>query len=135
MMFWLDRITSSRSSLQVIFIISLYLGAASVSLTHAELYITDDYLQGLDDEVDSVAADKAANKNSSNQSQTTAADISKATQSRFDFETLLRIKHPTSYAVYNKLSTSDRILIYDKFKSSKNLFAAKQMIIKKFESR
>ncbi|MDH5599751.1 MAG: hypothetical protein OEY78_00475 [Gammaproteobacteria bacterium] len=110
----------------------LYLSIAS--LTHADLYITDDYLKGLDAELKNAEKEQATSNTTENQ-KTTAADINKAVQSRFNFENLLRTKHQTSFVLYTKLSTSDRILIYEQFKSSKNIAQAKQTIIKKFESR
>ncbi|MCW8899733.1 MAG: hypothetical protein OQK75_14320 [Gammaproteobacteria bacterium] len=133
--FCLQKISFIRISLQAVFLTCLYLSAVSVSPTYADLYITDDYLKGLDAEVEDTELSPETNKDSTAAQATTPADINKATESRFNFETLLRTKHPTSYVVYTKLSTSDRILIYDKFKDTKNVSTAKQMIINKFESR
>ena len=133
MTFSFHKMISARISMQILVLLCVYLSAASVSTTHAELYITDDYLQGLDAEADD---EPLQDTNTATNSQaTSAADILKALESRFEFETLLRTKHPTSYAVYNKLSTSDRILIFEGFKETKKLALAKRMIIKRFESR
>ena len=103
------------------------------SLSFADLYITDDYLKGLESEVESV--EQPSTNNTATDNKTTAADLKKAAQSRFNFENLLRTKHQASFVIYTKLSTSNRILIFDQFKSSKNLSQTKQMIIEKFESR
>jgi hypothetical protein len=103
------------------------------SVSQADLYITDDYLKGLDAEVEDIEETRSTN-NPADQTLT-VADIEKATQSRFNFESLLRTRYQTSFVIYSKLSTSDRILIYDQFKTSKNIARAKQMIINKFEKR
>lgn len=103
------------------------------SVSHADRYITDDYLQGLNAEVEEI--EEARSTNNPADQTITAADIEKATQSRFNFESLLRTRYQTSFVIYSKLSTSDRILIYDQFKTSKNIARAKQMIINKFEKR
>lgn len=126
-----NKISLAITRAQLLVFACLYFAFAS--LTYAELYITDDYLKGLDAEVEEIEEAQATN-NPADQT-TTNADIKKATQSRFNFENLLRTKHQTSFVLYSKLSTSDRILIYDQFKSSKNIAKAKQAIIKKFETR
>lgn len=135
MAFSLHKNISAHLGLQILLLLCVYLSAASVSITHAELYITDDYLQGLDAEADSEPLQDKNTNTATNSQATSAADILKALESRFNFETLLRTKHPTSYAIYNKLSTSDRILIYEDFKDTKELALAKRMIIKRFDSK
>ena len=124
-----NKISFTRKSAQLLALAALFF--AHASLSHAELYITDDYLKGLDAEVESVEPQYPSGESQ----KTTAADIKTATQSRFNFESLLRKKHKTSFVLYNKLTTSERVLIYDAFKESKDINKAKQMIINKFESR
>ena len=63
------------------------------------------------------------------------AEIRKALISRFNFEELIRTKYPQTHVVYSKLPTSARILIYDEFKSTKKLSAAKRLIIKKYAAK
>ena len=114
-------------------LICLLFACTSLSFVHAEdLYTTDSYLEGLDAEVDDEYT-RDINKSDEGSQATSPADIRKALESRFNFEELLRIKHNTSYVIYTKLSTSDRILIFEKFKNTKKLSAAKRMIIDKFE--
>jgi len=108
--------------------------------THAkELYITDDYLNSLSDEASSpeyVAKAKkelrATEMREQSQNQL-SAEIRDALGSMYNFETLIRTQYPSSHAIYSKLNTSDRVLIFDEFKKSKKLSTAKRMIIKKYE--
>lgn len=141
MSFWIHRSTWSRIFLLSIALISLYISAATISTVQAEsLYITPDYLQGLDAEVDDPQYLEAARKDlrdseTLEQSQTSSpAEVNKALISRFNFEELLRTKHPSSYDVYTKLSTSARILIYEEFKKTEKLSIAKRLIIERYES-
>ena len=122
--------------------IFLYLGAALLSTTYAkELYITDDYLQGLDDEISSPEyLDKAKQElketERSEKSRTVnSAEIEKALISLYNFEDLLRTKYPSNYSVYSKLPTSSRIIIFDKFKTTKRLSDAKRLIIQQYEAQ
>lgn len=133
MTIYFNKISFVRVRAQLILLACLCFTFASLS--HAELYITDDYLKGLESEAESVDESQATNKAATTNQKTTAVDIKKAAKSRFNFESLLRTKHQTSFVIYNKLSTSDRILIFDQFKTSKNITQVKQMIINKFESR
>ena len=126
-----NRISFVVTRAQRLLLTCLFLSFASAS--QADLYITDDYLKGLDAEVGEI--EEARSTNNPADQTITAADINKAMQSRFNFESLLRTRYQTSFVIYTKLSTSDRILIYDQFKTSKNIAQAKQMIINKFESR
>jgi len=106
-----------------------------------DLYTTDDYLQGLSDEISSPEyLDKAKQElretEKREQSQTsTSSEIQKALISLYNFEALLRTKYPSSHAVYYKLPVSARIIIFDKFKITKKLSSAKRMIIEKYESK
>ena len=124
-----NKISFARKSAQLLIV--AFLSLTYASFAHAELYITDDYLKGLDAEVEAVEPQYPSGESQ----KTTAEDIKTATQSRFNFESLLQKKHKTSFVLYNKLSTSERILIYDAFKESKNINKTKQMIINKFEHR
>lgn len=114
-------------------IVCFLFAGTSLSFVHAEdLYTTDSYLQGLDAEVDDEYA-RDTNTSDEGSQATNPADIRKALESRFNFETLLRTKHNTSYVIYTKLSTGDRVLVFERFKNTKKLSAAKRMIIDKFE--
>lgn len=127
---------------QLLIIVFLYLSTTIISISHAEkLYITDDYLQGLDDEISSPeylekAKQELRETERLEQTQSVnSAEIQKALISLYNFETLLRTKYPSSHSVYSKLPTSARIIIFDKFKSTKKLSAAKRMIIDKYEAK
>jgi len=127
---------------QTLIVVFLYLSASTISISHAEkLYITDDYLQGLNDEISSPEYLEEAKKELQEterleQSQTiNSAEIQKASVSMYNFEDLLRKKHSSSHSVYSKLPTSSRIIIFDRFKKTKKLSAAKRMIIEKYEAK
>lgn len=116
--------------------------ASSISITHAkDLYTTDDYLQGLSEEVsnpeylDKAKQELRATEKLEKSQTTTSAEIQKALFSMYNFENLIRTKYPSSHAIYSKLPVSARILIYDNFKSTKKLSAAKRMIIEKYETK
>lgn len=120
----------------------LCLTAASISVSQAEdLYITDDYLRGLSDEVsDPVYIKKAkedlilSEQHEKDHDSDAASDVRKALISRFNFETLIRTKYPSTHNVYVTLPTSARILIYDEFKNSKKLSTAKRLIIERYSA-
>jgi hypothetical protein len=116
----------------------LFICSALISISHAkDLYITDDYLQGLDDEITSVdyveqAKKELAETEKQEQAQTsTSAEIKKALTSMYNFETLIKNKYPSSHNVYSRLSISTRILIYSEFKKTKKLSTAKRLILEK----
>ncbi len=106
-----------------------------------DLYITDDYLQGLDDEVSSPEYLDEARKELRETEQrersqsTTSAEIIKALTSMYNFESLLSKKYPSSYAIFSKLPISTQISIYDQFKQTKKLSTAKRLIINKYQAR
>lgn len=106
-----------------------------------ELYTTDDYLQGLSDEVsnpeylDKAKQELRATEKLEQGQTTTSSEIQNALFSMYNFETLLRTKYPSSHAIYSKLPISARIIIYDNFKSTKKLSSAKRMIIEKYETK
>ena len=143
MNFWINNRThQGMASMQNIALIFICIFASSISVSQAkDLYTTDDYLQGLSDEVsDPKYLDKAKQElrmtESLEQSQTsTSTEIQNALISMYNFESLMRTKHPSTHAVYSKLPVSARILIYDRFKSTKKLSAAKRMIIEKYETK
>ena len=143
MNFLINNRTHQRiASLQNIALIFIWIFALSISVSQAkDLYTTDDYLQGLSDEVsDPKYLDKAKQElrmtESLEQSQTsTSTEIQNALISMYNFESLMRTKHPSTHAVYSKLPVSARILIYDRFKSTKKLSVAKRMIIEKYETK
>jgi len=127
---------------QIIIIVFLYLSTTIISISHAEkLYITDDYLQGLSDEISSPeylekAKQELRETERLEQNQTVnSAEIQKALVSLYNFEDLLRTKHPSSHSVYSKLPTSARVIIFDNFKRTKKLSAAERMIIEKYEAK
>lgn len=104
-----------------------------------DLYITDDYLQGLSDEVNSPDYVEKAKQDlleteKREQSQTSnSTEIQKALISLYNFEALIRTKHPSSHAIYSKLPTSARILVFDEFTKTKKLSTAKRIIIEKYK--
>jgi len=129
-----------RKSIKFSALFYLCIGVTFSSLSQAkDLYTTDDYLQGLSDEVSSPEYLEKAKKELHEteireQSRThTSSDIKAALSSMYDFETLIRTKYPSSHAVYSKLPASSRILIFDNFKKTKKLSSAKRMIIEKYE--
>lgn len=128
-----------KSSLKHIAFIFLFAGTIISSAYSAEnVYITDDYLKGLDDEASSPEYLKKAKKElletelREQSSSSTTADIQKALFSMYNFEALLRTKYPSSHSVYSKLPISARIHIFDQFKSTKKLSTAKRIIIEKY---
>ena len=133
------QITSKSLNITLIFI-SIF--ASSISASHAkDLYTTDDYLQGLSDEVsnpeylDKAKQELRATEKLEQGQTTTSTEIQNALFSMYNFENLLRTKYPSSHAIYSKLPVSARILIYDNFKATKKLSAAKRMIIEKYETK
>ena len=128
--------------LQSIILACLYFSAILFSISQAkDLYITDDYLQGLSDEVSSPeylekAKQELRETEKLERSQGgSSSEIQKALTSMYNFETLMRTNHPSSHTVYSKLPVSARILIFDEFKSTKKLSAATRMIINKYEKK
>ena len=128
--------------LRSILLVCLFLSIALPSISQAkDLYITDDYLKGLDDEISSPdyiekAKQELLESEKLEQSQTfSASDIQDALTSMYRFETLIRTKYPSSHNVYSSLPVSARILIFDEFKKTKKLSAAKRMIIEKYETK
>ena len=126
----------AQTRLQVVTLICLFLGSALITLSQAEdLYITDDYLQGLDDEISSVdyvkkAKEELAETEKLEQAQTsTPAEIHDALISMFKFDALIRTRYPSTNDIYSKLPISTRILVYSEFKKTKKLSTAKRMII------
>lgn len=113
----------------------------SISPQADELYITDDYLQGLNDEVSDpeylTNARKELRETEAREKAKTTnkKEIEKALISMYNFEVLLREKYPSTHNVYSRLPVSARILIFDKFKKTRKLSAAKRMIIEKYESK
>lgn len=106
-----------------------------------DLYTTDDYLRGLSDEISSPEyLDKAKQElretEKREQSQNTSgSEVQKALISMYNFETLIRSKYPSSHEIYSKLPISARIIIFDEFRATKKLSAAKRMIIEKYEAK
>lgn len=144
MISWIHSFFFARAGqlfLPAIVLASLYFTSVSVSVTHAaDLYTTDDYLRGLDDEVSDPAylvkaREELRETEDRERNQRSTAEIRQALISRYNFETLIRTKYPSSHVVYSKLPTSSRILIYDEFKKTKKLSIAKRMIIENFESQ
>ncbi len=124
------------------FISSIILFAIfSISPQADELYITDDYLQGLNDEISDpeylTNARKELRETEAREKAKTTnkKEIEKALISMYNFEVLLREKYPSTHNVYSRLPVSARILIFDKFKKTRKLSAAKRMIIEKYESK
>ena len=132
--------TLLRKSFKLSTLFYLCIGIIFSSLSQAEdLYTTDDYLQGLSDEVSSPEyLDKAkqelreTEKREQSRSHM-SSDIKTALSSMYDFETLIRTKYPSSHAIYSKLPASSRVLIFDNFRTTKKLSSAKRMIIEKYE--
>ena len=143
MNFWINnRARQGMTRIQNIALIFICIFASSISVSQAkDLYTTDDYLQGLSDEVSSPEyLDKAKQElratEQLEQTQTSnSSEIQNALVSMYNFETLMRTKHPSTHTVYSKLPVSARILIYDKFKNTKKLSSAKRMIIEKYETK
>ena len=143
MNFWINnRTRQGMTRIQNIALIFICIFASSISVSQAkDLYTTDDYLQGLSDEVSSPEyLDKAKQElratEQLEQTQTSnSSEIQNALVSMYNFETLMRTKHPSTHTVYSKLPVSARILIYDKFKNTKKLSSAKRMIIEKYETK
>jgi hypothetical protein len=106
-----------------------------------DLYITDDYLKGLDNEISSPDYIKKAKQELEEaekleQSQSsTPAEIQKALISMYNFENLIRTKYPSSHAIYYKLPVSTQIIIFDKFRSTKKLSLTTRMIIEIYETK
>jgi len=131
-----------QTCLQSIILVCLSLSVISPSISQAkDLYITNDYLKGLDDEISSPDYIKKAKQELEEtekleQSQSsTSTEIQHALASMYNFETLIRTKYPSSHVVYSKLPVSARILIFNKFKNTKKLSSAKRMIIEKYETK
>lgn len=129
-----------RNSIKLSALFCLCISIIFSSLSQAkDLYTTDDYLQGLSDEISSPEyLDKAKQELRETEKRELSrshmsSDIKTALSSMYDFETLIRTKYPSSHAVYSKLPVSSRILIFDNFRTTKKLSTAKRMIIEKYE--
>jgi len=131
-----------KNSIRLMALICLYSSIIISPASYAEeLYTTDDYLKSLSDEISSPEyLDKAKQElretEKREQSQSTSSsEVQKALISMYNFETLIRSKYPSSHEVYSKLPISARIIIFDEFRTTKKLSAAKRMIIEKYEAK
>lgn len=129
-----------KSSIKFIVLAGLCSSMTLFSVSQADdLYTTDDYLKGLSDEASSpeylekAKQELRATEQHEQSNAYSAAEVQSALSSMYNFETLIRTKYPSSHAIYSKLPTSARILIYDEFKTTKKLSAAKRLIIEKYE--
>ncbi|VAW99863.1 hypothetical protein MNBD_GAMMA21-2386 [hydrothermal vent metagenome] len=99
------------------------------------LEITDDYLQGLSDEIESpdyvLQANQEISQTKKRENKRVALDpkTKKALTSVDAFETILRTEFPASYSIYTKLTTSTRLNVFTHFRETKKLSAAKRMIL------
>lgn len=132
--------TLLKKSMQLSALFCISIGILFSPFSQAkDLYITDDYLNSLSDEASSPEYVEKAKKElrvteMREQSQNRlSSEIKDALGSMYDFETLIRTQYPSSHAIYSKLHTSDRVLIFDEFRKTKKLSTAKRMIIKKYE--
>lgn len=137
-----NRTHQGMTSMKIIALIFICIFASLISVSQAkDLYTTDDYLQGLSDEVsnpeylDKAKQELHATEKLEQSQNSTSTEIQNALISMYNFETLMRTKHPSTHAVYSKLPVSARILIYDRFKNTKKLSVAKRMIIEKYETK
>lgn len=128
--------------LRSIILVCLSFSVMSPSISQAkDLYITDDYLKGLDDEISSPDYIKKAKQELEEteklerSQRSTTAEIQQALTSMYSFEKLMRTKYPSSHAIYSKLPVSARILIFNKFRNTKKLSSAKRMIIERHETK
>jgi len=131
-----------KNSIRLMTLICLYSSIIIFPTSYAEdLYTTDDYLKGLSDEISSPeylnkAKQELRETEKREQSQnTSSSEVQKALISMYNFETLIRSKYPSSHEVYSKLPISARIIIFDEFRTTKKLSAAKRMIIEKYEAK
>lgn len=128
--------TFFKNGLKLTILFCLYSGITIFSISQAEdLYITDDYLKGLSEEVESPeyltkAKDELKETEKLEQSQAKpSSQVIAATVDLDSFEKLLKTKYPSSYFIYTKLTAKSRLIVFKKFQTSKKLSVAKREII------
>lgn len=109
--------------------------AAHVSSAADNLEITDEYLQGLSEEISSpeyVTQAKEELRKTEKREQTQSAPNTQVTRALVDidsFEALLKTEHPASYKIYSELPTNSRMSVFTRFNRTKKLSTAKRLII------
>lgn len=107
----------------------------TVSSAADKLEITDEYLQGLSEEISSpeyVTQAKEELRKTEALEKTLDAPTTQVTQALVDidsFETLLKSEHPASYKIYSELTADSRVAVFTRFNQTKKLSSAKRLII------
>lgn len=99
---------------------------------------SDEYLQGLDEEINSpeylsqAKRDLIETEKREKKQKKLSPSALRALRSIKAFETLLKTEFPASHNIYSSLSRSSRISVFKTYKKTKTLSSAKRMIIKKY---
>ena len=127
--------TRKRAYLAFCLFLGYGITGASMSFAADKLQITDEYLQGLSDEISSpeyVDQAKEGLRKTETIEETRARPTTQFTQAMIDidsFETLLKTEHPASYKIYSELPGKSRISVFTRFNRTKKLSSAKRLII------
>lgn len=127
----------ARNRVYLAYSLLLFCGvtAAHVSSAADNLEITDEYLQGLSDEISSPeyvtqAKEELRKTEQLEQSQNVpSTQVSQALVDIDSFETLMKSEHPASYKIYSELPNNSKVSVFTRFNQTKKLSAAKRLII------
>lgn len=127
--------TRKRGCLTFCLLLSCGITSASVSLAADKLKITDEYLQGLSEEISSpeyLDQAKEELRQTETAEKTQAQPTTQVSRAMVDidaFEELLKTEHPASYKIYSELPGKSRVSVFTRFNKTKKLSAAKRLII------
>jgi hypothetical protein len=127
--------TRKRGYLMFCLLLSCGIASANLSIAADKLQITDEYLQGLSDEISSpeyLDQAKEELRKTETAEETQAKPTTQLTQAMVDidsFETLLKTEFPASYKIYSELPGKSRVSVFTRFNTTKKLSSAKRLII------
>lgn len=125
----------NRTYLASSFLLCCSITAANVSFAADRLEITDEYLQGLSEEISSpeyVTQAKEELRQTEKQElalDAPSAKITRALTNIKSFESLMKSEYPASYKIYSELTTTSRKSVFVRFYQTKKLSMAKRLII------
>lgn len=123
-------------------IFAFYFGMLMVPVALAgNLDVTDEYLKGLSEEVNSpeyVSKARQELQVSESHEKThnePVPEVQSALKDVDKFETLLKTQYPASFHIYSTFSTGTRVAVFNDFQKTQKLSSAKRMIIDQYLSK